>query len=43
MLPNKRAIEVGAATGVRVRSDAKVEADGLQIIGVPYRNATLDR
>src|SRR6202050_5447689 len=28
------------ATGVRVLSNEKVEVDGLQIIGVPYRNAT---
>src|SRR6266851_5258496 len=28
-----------AAAGVRVLSNEKVEADGLQIIGVPYRNA----
>jgi hypothetical protein len=31
-----------AATGVRVLSNEKVEADGLQIIGVPYGNATQD-
>lgn len=31
-----------AAAGVRVLSNEKVEADGLQIIGVPYRNATQD-
>jgi predicted MPP superfamily phosphohydrolase len=31
-----------AATGVRVLSNEKVEVDGLQIIGVPYRNATQD-
>jgi predicted MPP superfamily phosphohydrolase len=35
-----RAIE---AAGVRVLSNEKVEVDGLQIIGVPYRNATRDR
>src|ERR1700682_1516742 len=29
-----------AASGVRVLSNEKVEVDGLQIIGVPYRNAT---
>jgi predicted MPP superfamily phosphohydrolase len=29
-----------AATGVRVLNTEKVEADGLQIVGVPYRNAT---
>jgi predicted MPP superfamily phosphohydrolase len=28
-----------AATGVRVLSNEKVEVDGLQIVGVPYRNA----
>ena len=32
-----RAIE---AAGVRVLSNEKVEVDGLQIMGVPYRNAT---
>ena len=31
-----------AATGVRVLSNEKVEVDGLQIIGVPYRNAAHD-
>ena len=31
-----------AAAGVRVLSNEKVEADGLQIIGVPYRHATHD-
>jgi predicted MPP superfamily phosphohydrolase len=30
------------AAGVRVLNNEKVEADGLQIIGVPYRNATGD-
>ena len=29
-----------AGAGVRVLSNEKVEADGLQIIGVPYRSAT---
>jgi uncharacterized protein len=29
-----------SAAGVRVLSNEKVEVDGLQIIGVPYRNAT---
>jgi hypothetical protein len=29
-----------AAAGVRVLDNEKVEVDGLQIIGVPYRNAT---
>jgi uncharacterized protein len=28
------------AAGVRVLNNEKVEADGLQIVGVPYRNAT---
>jgi uncharacterized protein len=32
-----------AAAGVRVLSNEKVEVDGLQIIGVPYRNATQNR
>jgi uncharacterized protein len=31
-----------AAAGVRVLSNEKVDADGLQIIGVPYRHATHD-
>ncbi len=31
-----------AAAGVRVLSNEKVEVDGLQIIGVPYRNAIGD-
>jgi hypothetical protein len=31
-----------AAAGVRVLSNEKVEVDGLQIIGVPYNNATRD-
>src|SRR5207244_5615965 len=30
------------AAGVRVLSNEKIEVDGLQIIGVPYRNATRD-
>jgi predicted MPP superfamily phosphohydrolase len=30
------------AAGVRVLTNEKVEVDGLQIIGVPYRNATQD-
>jgi uncharacterized protein len=29
-----------AAAGVRVLSNEKVDVDGLQIVGVPYRNAT---
>ena len=31
-----------ASAGVRVLQNEKVEVDGLQIIGVPYRNATED-
>jgi predicted MPP superfamily phosphohydrolase len=31
-----------AAAGVRVLSNEKVEVDGLQIVGVPYRHATHD-
>jgi predicted MPP superfamily phosphohydrolase len=31
-----------ASAGVRVLSNEKVEVDGLQIVGVPYRNATQD-
>jgi predicted MPP superfamily phosphohydrolase len=31
-----------AAAGVRVLSNEKVEVDGLQIIGIPYRNAAHD-
>ncbi len=31
-----------ASAGVRVLSNEKVEVDGLQIIGVPYRNAAQD-
>jgi uncharacterized protein len=31
-----------AAAGVRVLNNEKVEADGLQIVGVPYRTATRD-
>jgi predicted MPP superfamily phosphohydrolase len=30
------------AAGVRVLSNEKVEADGLQIVGIPYNNATQD-
>ena len=32
-----------AAAGVRVLSNEKVDVDGLQIVGVPYRNATQAR
>ena len=31
-----------AAAGVRVLSDEKVEVDGLQIVGIPYRSAARD-
>src|SRR5271155_1839312 len=31
-----------AAAGVRVLINEKVEVDGLQIVGVPYRHATHD-
>ncbi len=39
---DSRYLQAVAATGVRVLSNEKVEADGLQIIGVPYRSATQD-
>ena len=39
---DSRYLEAVAATGVRVLSNEKVEAEGLQIIGVPYRHATHD-
>jgi predicted MPP superfamily phosphohydrolase len=32
-----------AAAGIRVLNNEKVEVDGLQIIGVPYKHATHDR
>ena len=32
-----------AAAGVRVLTNEKVEVEGLQIVGVPYRHATHDR
>src|SRR5208283_1541541 len=35
-------LQAVAAAGVRVLSNEKVEVDGLQIIGVPYRHATHD-
>jgi hypothetical protein len=35
-------LQAVAATGVRILSNEKVEAEGLQIIGVPYRNAMQD-
>jgi uncharacterized protein len=40
---DSRYLKAIAASGVRVLSNEKVEADGLQIIGVPYRHATEDR
>src|ERR1700685_3305217 len=36
---DSRYLQAVAAAGVRVLSNEKVEADGLQIVGVPYRNA----
>jgi uncharacterized protein len=39
---DSRYLQAVADAGVRVLSNEKVEADGLQIIGVPYRNATQD-
>jgi predicted MPP superfamily phosphohydrolase len=35
-------LQAVAAAGVRVLSNEKVEVDGLQIVGVPYRHATHD-
>jgi predicted MPP superfamily phosphohydrolase len=35
-------LDAVVAAGVRVLNNEKVEADGLQIIGVPYRNAVVD-
>jgi predicted MPP superfamily phosphohydrolase len=37
---DSRYLNAIAAAGVRVLSNEKVEVDGLQIIGVPYRSAT---
>jgi predicted MPP superfamily phosphohydrolase len=37
---DSRYLSAVAAAGVRVLNNEKVEADGLQIVGVPYRNAT---
>jgi uncharacterized protein len=39
---DSRYLNAIAAAGVRVLSNEKVEVDGLQIIGVPYRNAVQD-
>lgn len=38
-----RYLQAISGAGVRVLSNEKIDADGLQIIGVPYRNATQDR
>jgi len=37
---DRKYLEAVEAAGVRVLHNEKVEADGLQIVGVPYRNAT---
>jgi predicted MPP superfamily phosphohydrolase len=37
---DRKYLEAVEAAGVRVLNNEKVEADGLQIVGVPYRNAT---
>jgi len=37
---DSRYLKAVEAAGVRVLNSEKVEADGLQIVGVPYRNAT---
>jgi uncharacterized protein len=37
---DSRYLSAVAAAGVRVLNNEKVEADGLQIVGVPYRSAT---
>jgi predicted MPP superfamily phosphohydrolase len=37
---DSRYLHAVAAAGVRVLSNEKVELDGLQLVGVPYRNAT---
>jgi predicted MPP superfamily phosphohydrolase len=39
---DSRYLSAIAAAGVRVLTNEKVEADGLQLIGVPYRHATQD-
>jgi uncharacterized protein len=39
---DSRYLNAIAAAGVRVLSNEKIEVDGLQIIGVPYRNAVQD-
>ena len=39
---DSRYLNAIAAAGVRVLSDEKVDVDGLQIIGIPYRNAMQD-
>jgi uncharacterized protein len=37
---DRKYLQAVKAAGVRVLENEKVEADGLQIVGVPYRNAT---
>src|SRR5271167_989527 len=39
---DSRYLQAVAAAGVRVLSNEKVEVDGLQIVGVPFRHATHD-
>ena len=39
---DSRFVEAISATGVRVLANEKIEIDGLQLIGVPYRHATRD-
>ena len=39
---DRKYLDAVAAAGVRVLNNEKVDADGLQIIGVPYRNAVGD-
>jgi uncharacterized protein len=39
---DRKYLDAISAAGVRVLNNEKVEADGLQIIGVPYRTATQD-
>src|SRR5436190_427808 len=36
---DRKYLDAVAAAGIRVLSNEKVEVDGLQIVGVPYRNA----
>src|SRR6202166_236336 len=39
---DRKYLDAITAAGVRVLTNEKVEVDGLQILGVPYRNATQD-